>query len=71
MNYKTENTWRDLVLFWVQEISEINLAKNIMDAATKHAQKAASEIKKEARKSGKIDKKNRCKSNKSNKWFTW
>ena len=38
-----------------------------MDTVTKHAQKAAPKIKKQARKSGKIDKNNTCRSNKSNK----
>ena len=36
-----------------------------MDTATKHAQKAAPRIKMQDIKSGKIDKKNSCKSNKN------
>ena len=34
----------------------INLAKNFMETATNHVQKAAPKIKEQARKSGKIDK---------------
>ena len=37
--------------------SGINLAKKLMETATNHVQNAAPKIKKQARKSGKIDKK--------------
>ena len=49
----------------LQEISGITLAKKLMETAANHVQKAAPKIKEQAKKSGKIGKKNSCKSNKS------
>ena len=70
-NQETENVWIDIVFCWLLKTSGIALAKNPMDTATKHAQKAALKIKEQERKSGKDDKKNSCKSNKNRKWFSW
>ena len=50
----------------MREISGINLAEKRYGYC-KHAQKAAPKIKKQARKSGKIDGKSSCKSNNSSK----